>query len=382
MGRHGENIRKRSDGRWEARYMAYNEEKGKKICHSIYGHTYEEVKKKRTDALFRDGRESAANDMFDQKNAVFSGITFGAAAEEWLATVKSRQKQSTYEKYGFIYHSRLKEAIGNIPLGMITEKLIKQKLPFDKTASGSIQKSIFCVLNGILQYASERYDTELPKIKRNAAAIYANKAEAFTKSEQASLLSVLYANMDRFSLAVLLCLFTGLRLGELCGLKWSDIDFANKTLTVRRTVQRLYVESSAAKTALVEATPKSGNSKREIPLQDAITGLLTGYRNGKDYVFGGDKPLDPRTLQNHYKMILKEAGVAYKNFHMLRHTYATNSIEGGTDVKSLSEMLGHSSVKITLNYYVHPSMDAKRRYADSLCAFYVRLHGQVLGRGD
>ena len=215
MGRHGENIRKRSDGRWEARYMAYNEEKGKKICHSIYGHTYEEVKKKRMDALFRDGSESAAKNMFDQKNAAFSGITFGAAAEEWLAAVKSRQKQSTYEKYGFIYRSRLKEAIGNMPLGMITEKLIKQNLQFDQTASGSIQKSIFCVLNGILQYASERYDTELPKIKRNAAAVHANKAEAFTKSEQASLLSVLYANMDRFSLAVLLCLFTGLRLGEM-----------------------------------------------------------------------------------------------------------------------------------------------------------------------
>ena len=94
----------------------------------------------------------------------------------------------------------------------------------------------------------------------------------------------------------------------------------------------------------METASKSRNSKRKLPLQDIIVTLLNDFRNAKKYVFGGDKPLDPKTMQNHYKKILKEAGIAYKNFHTLRHTYATNCIEGGTDVKSLSEMLGHSSV--------------------------------------
>lgn len=379
MGRHGENIRKRSDGRWEARYVKYDEEKGKKTCHSVYGHTYEEAKSKRAAALFRGEREYADKDSFTQKSAALADVTFGATAEEWLAALKSRQKQSTCEKYGFIYRSFLKEAIGNIPLEMITEKLVQQKLASGRITSGSIQKSIFCVLNRILQYASERYNTAFPEIKRHTAAVYANKAETFTKSEQAMLLSALYAKMDRFSLAVLLCLFTGIRLGELCGLKWTDIDFTGRTLTVKRTVQRLYAEDLGTRTALMLTPPKSHNSKRKIPLHDAVIKQLMKFQDEKEYVFGGDKPLDPRTMQNHYKKLLKEAGVSYKNFHTLRHTYATNCIEGGADVKSLSEMLGHSNVKTTLNYYVHPSMDTKRMYANSLCDFYARLNGQIMG---
>ena len=310
--------------------MVYDEGKRKTVCRSVYGHTYEEAKKKRAAA----SRLSAVSTR--TKNALGQGIDaprdidFVTAAQEWLAAVKL--------------------------------------------------KSIYGVLNGILRYAACQYHMALPGAKRPSVKASRKEVGTFTKSEQAKLLSVLCSDTDRFRLGVLLCLFTGLRLGELCALKWSDIDFANKTITVRRTVQKLYVETAAKKTALVETAPKSRNSKRKLPLQDIIVTLLNDFRNAKKYVFGGDKPLDPKTMQNHYKKILKEAGIAYKNFHTLRHTYATNCIEGGTDVKSLSEMLGHSNVKITLNYYVHPSMDTKRMYADSLCAFYIRLHGQILGR--
>ena len=380
MGRHGENIRKRSDGRWEARYMAYDEEKGGKVCRSVYGHTYEEAKEKRAAASRLPAVLAGTENASGQGTDAPKDIDFAAAAREWLADVKSAQKPSTFEKYSFIYHSYLEKPFGGVTLRQFTEKTACDSLASCGAASESLQKSIYGVLNGILRYASCKYHMALPEIKRPSVKASRKEAGTFTKSEQAKLLSVLCVDTDRFRLGVLLCLFTGLRLGELCALKWSDIDFTNKTLTVRRTVQRLYVENAATKTALVETAPKSGNSKREIPLQDAVVTLLNDFRNAKEYVFGGDKPLDPRTMQNHYKKILKEAGVTYKNFHTLRHTYATNCIEGGTDVKSLSEMLGHSSVKITLNYYVHPSMDTKRRYADSLCAFYVRLHGQILGR--
>lgn len=380
MGRHGENIRKRSDGRWEARYMAYDEEKGGNVCRSVYGRTYEEAKKKRAAASRLSAALDRTGDGPAQGTDALKDTAFEAAAQEWLADVKSARKPSTFEKYSFIYHSYLEKAFGGMTLWQITEKSVRDSLASCGAASESLQKSIYGVLNGILRHAAGRRHVTLPEIKRPSMEARRKEAGTFTKSEQTKLLSALCADMDRFKLGALLCLFTGLRLGELCALKWADIDFVNKTLTVRRTVQRLYVENAGTKTALVETAPKSGNSKREIPLQDAIVTLLNDFRNAKEYVFGGDKPLDPRTMQNHYKKILKEAGVDYKNFHTLRHTYATNCIEGGTDVKSLSEMLGHSSVKITLNYYVHPSMDVKRKYADSLCAFYVRLHGQVLGR--
>ena len=380
MGRHGENIRKRSDGRWEARYMAYDEEKGGKVCRSVYGHTYKEAKEKRAAASRMPAVSAGTEKALGQGMDVPRDIDFVTAAQEWLAAVKSAQKPSTYEKYSFICHSYLEKAFRSMPLLQITENFARDSLVSCGAASESLQKSIYGVLNGILRYAACQYHMVLPKVKRPSVKTNRKEVGTFTKSEQTKLLSVLCGDTDRFGLGVLLCLFTGLRLGELCALKWSDIDFTNKTLTVRRTVQRLYVENATAKTALVETAPKSGNSKRELPLQDTIVMLLNDFKNAKEYVFGGDKPLDPRTMQNHYKKILKEAGVAYKNFHTLRHTYATNCIEGGTDVKSLSEMLGHSSVKITLNYYVHPSMDTKRMYADSLCAFYIRLHGQILGR--
>lgn len=380
MGRHGENIRKRSDGRWEARYMVYDEGKRKTVCRSVYGHTYEEAKKKRAAASRLPAASTRTENTLGQGIDAPRDIDFATAAQEWLAAVKSAQKPSTYEKYNFIYHSYLEKAFRDMPLLQITENFAHDSLASCGAASESLLKSIYGVLNGILRYAACQYHMALSEVKRPSVKANRKEVGTFTKSEQAKLLSVLCSDTDRFRLGVLLCLFTGLRLGELCALKWSDIDFANKTITVRRTVQRLYVETAAKKTALVETAPKSRNSKRKLPLQDTIVTLLNDFRNAKEYVFGGDKPLDPKTMQNHYKKILKEAGIAYKNFHTLRHTYATNCIEGGTDVKSLSEMLGHSNVKITLNYYVHPSMDTKRMYADSLCAFYIRLHGQILGR--
>ncbi len=380
MGRHGENIRKRGDGRWEARYMVYDEKKGEKVCRSVYGHTYEEVKKKRASISKLSAVLDQTENASGQEANAAKDIDFGTAAREWLAAVRSAQKPSTFEKYSLIYHGYLEKAFGGMMLLQVTEKAAGNKLASCGALSESLQKSIYGVLNSILRYAAGQYHMALSEIKRPSVKTRWKEAGTFTKSEQTKILSVLCADMDRFRLGVLLCLFTGLRLGELCALKWSDIDLADKTLTVRRTVQRLYVENAATKTVLVETFPKSGNSKRSIPLQDTVVALLNDFRNAKEYVFGGDKPLDPRTMQNHYKKILNEAGVDYKNFHTLRHTYATNCIEGGTDVKSLSEMLGHSSVKITLNYYVHPSMDTKRMYADSLCAFYVRLHGQILGR--
>ncbi len=109
-----------------------------------------------------------------------------------------------------------------------------------------------------------------------------------------------------------------------------------------------------------------------------VAALLLQFQNGGEYVFGKDKPLEPRTMQNHFKKILKEAGLPDRNFHILRHTFATNCVEKGTDVKSLSEMLGHSDVRITLNRYVHPSMDAKRRYLETLDGFYGQIYGQAV----
>ena len=148
-------------------------------------------------------------------------------------------------------------------------------------------------------------------------------------------------------------------------------------IVIHRKSVQLYEEGQKTKTVLLETTPKSAYSHREIPLPDTIMELFAHFFHDKDYIFGTNKPLDPRSLQYHFKKILKEADLPNVNFHILRHTFSTNCIEDGTDVKSLSEMLGHSDVHITMNRYVHPSMDTKRKHMDSLSKFYGQIHGQA-----
>lgn len=389
MGRHGENIRKRKDGRWEARYAVYDSQKEKKVEKSVYGHTYDEAKKKRANILYLLEKlpGKADVDVEKQEQNVSKNVLFATAAEEWLATIKTDNnlKPSTFEKYNMVYHTHLKGLLGETLLDKLTYSFVKEKISDHLSIvilACNTQKGIYCVLNQILKYASERYSILLPSIKRPTFNMYQKPVKIFTEAEQSKLLTVLEHQIDSFKMAVLLCMFAGLRIGELSALKWSDLDLDNKTLTIKRTVQRLYIDGAKSKTALVETTPKSSHSIREIPLPASIIKLLLRFQNHKEYIFGGDKPLDPRTMRNHYKKILEEANIASKTFHTLRHTYATNCVEGGVDTKSLCEMLGHSNVKITLNYYMHPSMDTKRKHAEKLYDFYKKIHGQVEGKAS
>lgn len=377
MARHGENIRKRKDGRWEGRYLAYDKEKEKKIYHSIYGKTYEEVKekmdiqKKLLDILPKKVDAEAEA----KKLLLISSVLFKDMAEEWLDELKNKKKLSTYVKYDAVWHNYLEELLKEATLAEITETFMNEKL--SNCTSNSVLKSVYCVLNQVLKFASKRYCVNLPSMKKPSFDIKNKPIEVLGKKEQKELLSVIYNEMDIFKMAVLLCLHTGIRLGELCALKWEDIDFENKVLLISRTVQRLYADGHTTKTILLETEPKSEYSNREIPLNTATLELLAKFQDGKEYIFGKNKPMEPRTLQYHFKKILEEAGLPDKNFHILRHTFATNCIDGGTDVKSLSEILGHSDVQITLNRYVHPSMDTKRKHMDGLSSFYGQIYGQT-----
>ncbi len=295
--------------------------------------------------------------------------------QEWLKTVKEKRKPSTYVKYRLICRNHLEENFQDIMLSEITDNLVKRRV--SDTLSDSVRKSIYCVLNQILRYASAQYSVKIPALEKPILEGKNRPVKVFSKKEQKVLFSALYEEINPFKMAILLCLYTGLRLGELCSLKWEDIDFENKILTVNRTVQRLYVDGCKTKTVLVETEPKSEYSRREIPLADAALDLLLKFGTNRKYVFGGDKPLEPRTMQYHFKKILKKVDLPNQHFHVLRHTFSTNCIAGGVDVKSLSEMLGHSDVKITLNRYVHPSIDTKRQNINVLLSFYGQIYGQA-----
>jgi Site-specific recombinase XerD len=367
MGRHGENIRKRKDGRWEGRYLVYDKEKGKKVYRSVYARSYEAVREKLEDKkgqLLNYTNKSEGK----QHRICPEDVNLDIVAQEWLTEVMKKRKRSTYIKYHLTYHRYIQEFFQSATLSELTNEEVRQKI--SGQYSDSVYKSIYCILSQILKFASERYNVMVPLLKKSVSDVRNAPVKVLAKSEQRKLIDVLSIEMDRFKMAVLMCLFTGLRLGELCALKWVDIDFENKLLIVNRTVQRLYAEGYRTKTVLTETSPKSAYSRREIPLSDKALELFLKFKNNKEYVFGGEKPLEPKNLQYHFKKILKEAEISDKNFHILRHTFSTNCIEGGTDVKSLSEMLGHSDVQITLNRYVHPSMETKRQYINNLLEIY------------
>lgn len=310
-------------------------------------------------------------------------LLFPDLAWEWLAHVKETKKLSTYEKYRLVFQKHLELPFREVEMTEITEIFVRERISDPLT--DSVTKTVYSILNQILKFSYRQYGIVLPVLQRPMGSGCSRPVRSLSRKEQRLLFAVLTCGKEIFQTAVLLCLYTGLRLGEVCALKWEDVDFSSRMITVNRTVQRLYMEGFQTKTVLWESEPKSAHSRREIPMTDAVQELLVwlfdrerqGVRG--EYIFGRKKPVEPRTMQNHFRKLLKAAGLDGQgiHFHTLRHTFATNCIEGGTDVKSLSELLGHSEVQITLNRYVHPSMDTKRRHLDVLSTFYGQIHGQV-----
>ena len=195
-------------------------------------------------------------------------------------------------------------------------------------------------------------DVELPKT-------HSKDKTRLTNVQQLQLCKYLTKNISSTALCVLLSLYTGRRVGEVCGLMWSDIDLEESIITVKRTVQRIHTSSHS--TAIIADTPKSNSSQRSIPIPTFILKLLRESRsNDNFYVLSGSTTIiEPRTLQRRFKSILKKAHLPSVNYHSLRHAFATNCLQAGFDVKTLSEILGHASVETTLNRYVHTSMDRK-----------------------
>lgn len=306
---------------------------------------------------------------------------FQTAAEEWLAQVKNSKKYSTFVKYSFIYEKHIKDSTKNFILGETDETMLIQAFQNElkKEISESLQKSMICVINQILSYATANYHIEKIKYSFQCCKRSIRPAGVLSQTEQTLLLRCLYHEMDIYKLGIVICISTGLRLGEICALKWSDIHLERKILQVNSTVQRIRVDGRNTQTVLLEGEPKSMFSKREIPLSDEIIQLLHSYYHGVEtYVINDDSPMDPRTYQNKFKKYLQTAGIEYRNFHSLRHTFATNCINSGADVKSLSEILGHSDVKTTLNRYMHPTIETKRQYMNSLSSIYGQYMGQTV----
>lgn len=372
MARHGENIRKRKDGRWEGRYYTCEPHSGRKTVHSVYAQTYSAVKEKLLTA-------KAMAETAQKEKHEFENITFYMVALEWLESVDQTQKHATYIKYRSIYEKYFAETLNPMLITSIDDAILTEvfRQIEKRKISESLKKSIACVWNQILNYAESHYHTGYCKCTYRTAREKSKPVKVMNRTEQIKLFKYLYDEIDIYKVGIIICISTGLRLGEICSLKWSDIDLQEKVLHVNTTVQRVAIDGRSERTALIEGKPKSVYSQREIPLSEELVNLLTAYYNvSETYVINQNNPMEPRTYQNKFQKYLKEAGIEKKNFHVLRHTFATNCISSGTDIKSLSEILGHSDVKITLNRYVHPTLETKRQHMNSLSLIYGQIMGQ------
>lgn len=365
MSRRGENIRKRSDGRWEGRYMIYSSD-GHKKYRSVYSHTYKGVKQKlmqfKANTVIMQTSQS-------ETDADKQSVTIDDLSQQWLAYVLNHRKYSTYRKYAGIYEKYIQKSFGDIMTEELRPDMIASAL--SKDLSASLYQSIYCVFNRILNYGSQYYGTDkihlVPVLTRNSA----KPIGTLNIYEQKKLVDYLLKDTDLYKTGILICLFMGLRLGEICALKWEDIDLQNRILHINRTVQRLDCVNteSTNKTILFEGPPKTIHSIREIPVPEFLYDILLSYSNSPCkgiYFLNSTTPMDPRTYQYKFQSILKKAGIESTHFHALRHTFATNCINSGADAKSVSEILGHANVNITLNRYVHPDMDTKRNILNSI----------------
>lgn len=315
------------------------------------------------------------NGLSEEAQKAWHEAGFCTLVEEWLDGIEKNRKYSTYIKYKTIYQCHIQGIFLEDTFPQMTNGYIQSKIAAVEL-SDSTRHSMLAVIKQTLRYAEKQYGWPMPSITDNFMQNKTHSIEILNRTEQAKLMQFLHRDMDISKAGIFLCLSTGLRLGEICSLKWGDIDPERRLLHVNRTVQRIKSMEGPSKTVLLETSPKSVFSNREIPIPDTLLTLLMAFKkNGQEYILCQNKPMEPRTYQNHFKRYLGQIRIPEYNFHALRHTFATNCIDSGMDIKSLSEILGHSNVQITLDRYVHPSMDTKRKYIDALSADYGQLYG-------
>ena len=368
MPKKGENIYKRKDGRWEGRYIKSRNSTGKIVYGYVYARTYHEVK-----AVLQEKKVLYKVPPVKVNSQLFSSI-----ALEWFESIKLCTKESTQNKYHNMLINYILPQYGQKSIDTITYEFIEAHCRFllvcgGKKGTGLSPKTVADVLSmirSIMKFAMRKgicvtCDASTLHIKQTSKPM-----RVLSQMEQNQLCDFILKEPDPCNIGIIICLFTGLRIGEICALRWEDISFSDRTMHIHHTLQRIQnKENSGKKTKIIVTTPKSAASVRTIPLPDQLTEvLIANQKSSIGYLLTNDEIrfVEPRTMQNKFKKILKSSGIKSVKFHALRHTFATRCIEMGFDVKSLSEILGHSTVNVTMNLYVHPSMETKKKNMQKL----------------
>lgn len=290
----------------------------------------------------------------------------------WKADKKQYVKKSTFSAYVLLTENHLLPAFGD--QYEVSETDVQQFV-LEKLESGLSKKTIkdiLIVLKMILKFGAknkwisyEPFDIQYPTVRENQSI------EVLSRTHQKKIMHYIQEHFTFRNLGVLICLSSGMRIGEICALTWEDIDTDNGVIHIRKTIQRIYViEDGTRRTELLMDTPKTKNSIREIPMSKDLLRMLKPIKkivNSSFFVLTNDeKPTEPRTYRSFYKNLLKHLDIPEIKFHGLRHSFATRCIESNCDYKTVSVLLGHSNISTTLNLYVHPNMEQKKKAIEQM----------------
>lgn len=290
----------------------------------------------------------------------------------WKTNKKQYVKKSSFSAYTLLIENHILPIFGN---KYSIEEAEVQAFVFQKLESGLSQKTIkdiLIVLKMILKYGAKHkwtdyipFDIQFPT-EREKYTI-----EVLNRSDQKKIMNYIQEHFTFRNLGVYICLSSGMRIGEVCALTWEDVDTDNGVISVNRTIQRIYViEDGSRKTELILDTPKTKNSIREIPISKDLLRILKPFKkivNPSFFVLTNDaKPTEPRTYRSYYKNLMNHLKMPDLKFHGLRHSFATRCIESNCDYKTVSVLLGHSNISTTLNLYVHPNMEQKKKVIEQM----------------
>lgn len=298
---------------------------------------------------------------------------FEQVAREWLTNKEQFVKRATHSIYALQIEKHLLQSFRQHQ--SITEEEV-QNFILEKLKQGlsvKTTKDLIILLKMILRYASKHHSWVYQEMElRYPTTCLTQQIEVLVRSDQRRIMEYVSTHFTFRNLGILICLSTGMRIGEICALKWSDIDTTEGVIRVSRTLQRIYTlhPDGTRYTELIESSPKTSNSLREIPLSRELKAKLKPLLKivNKDYyvLTNEAKATEPRTYRAYYSSLMRELNIPRLKFHGLRHSFATRCIESGCDYKTVSSLLGHASINTTLNLYVHPNFDQKRRCIEQM----------------
>lgn len=301
----------------------------------------------------------------------------------WLLEKKDYIKESTYANYSNNIFNHIIPKLGNYYLNELNHKVIQDFLlelskNGRKDNTGGLAEKTIKDITIIIKGSIKKGINE-DKIKHIELTFNypkdnkENKLYVLTKREQNKITNYVLENINSRNIGLLISLYSGIRIGELCALRWEDVDFKKNCLTINKTIQRVYIKDKDKNISkVIITTPKTKNANREIPINKDFLEILKKVKSDKKHYIltGNEKYIEPRTYRKYFNKVLDELKIKHFNFHSLRHTFATNCISLGVDYKTVSELLGHANVNITLNLYVHPRYSQKKKCIDLVCKVF------------